>query len=58
MPRGAAARLASAASNGFASPAADNPASLANWRRETLSDIDTAPRVMLMLRHNGASQAV
>jgi|UPI0004BB713E hypothetical protein len=58
MPRGAGAGLVSAASSGFAIPAADNPASLANWRRETLSDIDAAPKVMLMLRHNGASQAV
>ncbi|MEY9132912.1 hypothetical protein ACVIWV_001213 [Bradyrhizobium diazoefficiens] len=35
----AAAGLASAPSRGFAIAAADNPASAANWRRETLSDM-------------------
>src|SRR4051812_6219690 len=35
--------LASAISKGPAIPAADNPAIFANWRRETLSDIDAAP---------------
>jgi hypothetical protein len=40
---GARACLAAAISRGLAIPAADNPAIFANWRRETLSDIDAAP---------------
>ena len=41
------AGLASARSSGFVTPAADNPASFANRRRETLSDIDAAPLLLV-----------
>jgi hypothetical protein len=50
--RGAAAGLAPASSRGLVIPAADNPAIFANWRRETLSDIDAAPLLLVSDRHN------
>jgi len=48
----AAAGLASASSSGPVIPAADSPAIFANWRRETLSDIDAAPLLLVSDRHN------